>query len=847
MNLNARQNTDITIYRIANNGGVINPMGIVVATVPITPPSRRTFHLMSEDSITLVFSLDTQLRLIPGDYIRDELFGLFEIADEQVGVWNKSTGGYDHNIKFVRQYWRWNNHVLMLTRKENTTNTYRAEAKWQMTGTLEDHVSVVLDNVRKIGYATLVINPTFGSDITAERKGEVHFLSYDGMRICDALTAIADEYECEWWVTENGGTTTIHLGKCETAGEPLLLRPGYEAETLSVTRNQSTYANRILALGSDKNIPHSYGKDLDELISFKVDYADTNPPAEPGEADTDDNGIPYTIPTGQGINWHRFKDTEHPLYIGMAHNGKVTVSWVSGDVARSETAYIDTSGYLCIIGNIFPSRDTSFKLNVYDPSSGVGELRNGLYINKIPDSWWATDEDDPSSVISIGEKRLMLPKDTPSWWEQLCAGYVIDSKRRWVEKAGQTEHQAVEQLVIFENIYPRCYLRVKNVTEKRESQNEEYTDGSIKRWQWTRYIFEVEQYPSGNAFDFSKSFVSDELKVYFCSEIEEVEACNQSGTAWVDAKNKRLLAGMTFKVGFDIVPVEENGTATYHQRYEIVRNEDYGAMLPNDILKPTDGDVLILTGWDAKSMGMTGIIETAEDTLAYCAAEYLKAMEEGQFVFRLGMMSDWPFTMAESGYWLPDAGQKISVPIGAQGVKTSRLIGYELKLDYPYDSAELEVGETDAYSRLKRMERMIAGKGGGCPMWQMPPLTGTDTFTPEYTTVARRRINMDGTIGTNSNWSRTYAFPILKDDILKSTCANYNSNAVAAIAETDANETYYIPIFDGTGGEGDDGRNSPRTWTYVATKNTYVVCSYLTSIGITITITRKTYQRHELQ
>ena len=473
----------------------------------------------------------------------------------------------------------------------------------------------------------------------------------------------------------------------------------------------------------------------------------------------------------------------------------------------------------------------------------MGELRNGLYINKIPDSWWATDEDDPSSVISIGEKRLMLPKDTPSWWEQLCAGYVIDSKRRWVQKVGQTEHQSVEQTVIFDNIYPRCYLRVKNVTEKRESQNEEYTDGSIKRWQWTRYIFEVEQYPSGNAFDFSMSFVSDELKVYFCSEMEEVEACNQSGTAWVDAMNKRLLAGMTFKVGFDIVPVEENGTATYHQRYEIVRNEDYGAMLPNDILKPTDGDVLILIGWDAKSMGMTGIIETAEDTLAYCAAEYLKAMEEGQFVFRLGMMSDWPFELVQgsyqevatitavrntgrivSGKWytsqtnrygsnidisdyagmtieltpaegttmqyalitnkyasatasshpdvgfcegftevvssdeqalvtipdleevyvfvymrggtttdispsmrilqwvipdkednirnghyaLPDAGQRISVPIGAQGVKTSRLIGYELKLDYPYDSAELEVGETDAYSRLKRIEREIS-------------------------------------------------------------------------------------------------------------------------------------------
>ena len=838
MNLNARQNKDITIYRITSSGGVINPTGIEVATVPITAAARRTFHLMSEDSITLVFSLDEQLQFLPGDYIRDELFGLFEIAEEQVGVWNKSTGGYDHNIKFVRQYWRWNNHVLMLTRKENTTNTYRAEAKWQMTGMLEEHVSVVLDNVRKIGYATHVINPTFGSDITAERKDEVHFLAYDGMRICDALTAIADEYECEWWVTENGGTTTIHFGKCETAGEPLLLRPGYEAETLSVTRNQSIYANRILALGSDKNIPSYYGKTLGQLTTFTVTevLSDGTSP-EPLDVDTDDDGIPYDVMPAPTQYSKRFRDANHPLQADMAYRNKVTVTF--DGISTQYVARIDGAGYLYInsstsIGNI---SDKAFTLDIYDPEA-MPVMLSGLLLNKIPAAWFATSDEDPSSVISIGERRLMLPKNTPSWWEQLCAGYEIDSKRRWVQKVGQTEHQSVEQTVIYGNIYPRCYLKVTSVTATPETQKSEYEDGSVAMWKWTRYVIEAVQYPSGNAFKFSAAYVDGELKANFCSEMEEIEACNQSSTAWVDHEG-RLLAGMTFNLGFRI----KDG----HYYFELCRNQDYGAMLPNDTLKPSVGDVFTLTGWDVRSMGMTGIIESAEDTLAYCAAEYLKAMEEGQFVFRLGMMSDWPFTMSQSGYWLPDTGQRITVPIGAQGVKTSRLIGYELKLDYPYDSAQLEVGETDAYSRLKRMERMIAGKGGGCPMWQMPAPTGTDTFTPEYSTIAKKYITMDGTEAGGSSRSRTSAIRVYKGDILKSTCANYNSNAVAAIAETDANGTYYNPIFDGTGGEGGTGRNDPRTWTYVATKNTYVVCSYLTNIGITVTITRKTYQLHELQ
>lgn len=115
------------------------------------------------------------------------------------------------------------------------------------------------------------------------------------------------------------------------------------------------------------------------------------------------------------------------------------------------------------------------------------------------------------------------------------------------------------------------------------------------------------------------------------------------------------------------------------------------------------------------------------------------------------------------------------------------------------------------------------------------------TFNPEFSVVSKKYITMEGTEAAGSSRSHTSPIQVLKNDIVKVTCATYNSAAAATIAETDVNETFYTPIFDGTGGEGGSGRNDPRTWTYVPDKDTYIVCSYLTNIGITVTITRTVY------
>ena len=64
--------------------------------------------------------------------------------------------------------------------------------------------------------------------------------------------------------------------------------------------------------------------------------------------------------------------------------------------------------------------------------------------------------------------------------------------------------------------------------------------------------------------------------------------------------------------------------------------------------------------------------------------------------------------MPDDYYILPIEGKKIRIIHGAlSGDKVSRVIGYQFKLDKPYDTPQYEVGETERYSRLSKIEKQI--------------------------------------------------------------------------------------------------------------------------------------------
>ena len=85
-------------------------------------------------------------------------------------------------------------------------------------------------------------------------------VSYDNVNLIDALTQMAETWECEWWIENH----KIRFGRCEYSS-PVDFKAGDLTDTENVNVNsmqrsdsQTTYATRVYAFGSTRNIPASY-------------------------------------------------------------------------------------------------------------------------------------------------------------------------------------------------------------------------------------------------------------------------------------------------------------------------------------------------------------------------------------------------------------------------------------------------------------------------------------------------------------------------------------------------------------------------------------------------------------
>ena len=332
---------------------------------------------------------------------------------------------------------------------------------------------------------------------------------------------------------------------------------------------------------------------------------------------------------------------------------------------------------------------------------------NGLVYYAVPTSYYTADEDELDSVRLLGERRLMLPRPPYSDSDlQAVEDYIENG---YVQRdLSLTEDQIVEKVVLFENVYPRCALRVTEITEGQYENDTTYSDGSTKSATLPAYILQAKRIAGSSDVDFpfdpyTMIGFGQKLTATFLTPDETKKYSGNS------EENACLLMGMTF----DVYCTRSNGITTY----QLAWNSDYGDKLPNEVLKPKPGDAFILAGWNPAAMSALGLIASAEKELALVSDEYARLMEEAQFTFDCTMMSDWVETrmasITPSSGQLPFVklflpGQKVVVNHGALRTdKETRVIGFEYKLDIPYDSPILIVGETDKYNRLKEIEKSL--------------------------------------------------------------------------------------------------------------------------------------------
>lgn len=770
--------------------------GNIRFSTPIKEGAKRRFLLMQEDYITLLFSLSNPVYFKLGNYVDNEL-GIFELVDLYKPTYNTTTGEYDYELRLDAYYWKWKNKKFFYT-----PETTGREAAWNLTATLDTHLKVFLDNLKALGYKFREEEFTYEIDSTVENTSKL--VSYDNVNLIDALTQMAETWECEWWITEH----VIHFGRCEYSS-PVDFKAGDLTDTENVNVNsmtrsdsQTTYATRIYAFGSTRNIPSSYRKELifdvkevngrnisdtsrplkinyfPSRVTYKENYAASSnegsgpftpsytewtldkaltSSAKGGSYKIVSEGISINISTAvpQIGNRAFLPAGDYILKASYIYNisgeskeviiGNQTVSLaqnqqyeIAAKIQVPDTLVIDKNSsdlkvrvyvhvpapassellstfqaYVTYDINVYGGSSATTSVTflsganagqtfaaVYNPDLLTGDAANIIQLpegvtaslgnrytinniisGKVPDNYFSKD-DKEMTLNGVVQKRLMLPegisyvdayKYSPTG-ERINIG---DERYNDPDNVEMPEEEAIEEIVIFEDEYPQYKGTISSVShdDKVDDNDKEYRIYNFK--------------DTG-----LKNFTED-----FRLDGEELHMIFQTGK----------LAGMDFAI--NIVESDNTGTT-----FEIVRNEDYGRFLPDDVLYPQtahmeDGeevpaDTYILYGFDTAYISEQ-MLSDAEQDLLKKAKEYVKKSMIDPSTYDCEMDADFIYNKGNIRTY--EVGAKVNLinkaffPEGRQ----SRIIGFEWPLDIPYDHPIYTVGETASYSRIGEIESKL--------------------------------------------------------------------------------------------------------------------------------------------
>lgn len=763
--------------------------GNIRFSTPINEGSKRHFLLMQEDYITLLFSLSNPVYFKLGDYVDNEL-GIFELVDLYKPTYNTTTGAYDYELRLDAYYWKWKNKKFFYT-----PETTGREAAWNLTATLDTHLKVFLDNLKALGYKFR--EEEFIYEIDSTVKNTSKLVSYDNVNLIDALTQMAETWECEWWITEH----VIHFGRCEYSS-PVDFKAGDLTDTENVNVNsmtrsdsQTTYATRIYAFGSTRNIPSSYRKDLifdvkevngrnisdtsrplkinyfPSRVTYKEDSNEGSGPFTPsytewtldktlassakgGSYKVVSGGISINISTAvpQIGNRAFLPAGDYILKASYIYNisgeskeviiGNQTVSLaqnqqyeIAAKIQVSDTLVIDKNSsdlkvrvyvhvpapassellstfqaYVTYDINLYGGSSATTSVTflsganvgrtfdaVYNPDLLTGDAANVIQLpegvtaslgnrytidniikGKVPDNYFSKD-DKEMTLNGVVQKRLMLPEGISyvDAYKYSPAGERInigDERYDDPDNVEMPEEEAIEEIVIFEDEYPQYKGTISSVS------HEDKVDDNDKE-------YPIYKFKDTGLKNFTEDFRLDD---------EELHMIFQTGK----------LAGMDFAI--NIVESDSTGTT-----FEIVRNEDYGRFLPDDVLYPQtahmeDGeevpaDTYILYGFDTAYISEQ-MLPDAEQNLLKKAKEYVKKSMIDPSTYDCEMDADFIYNKGNIRTY--EVGAKVNLinkaffPEGRQ----SRIIGFEWPLDIPYDHPIYTVGETASYSRIGEIE-----------------------------------------------------------------------------------------------------------------------------------------------
>lgn len=300
----------------------------------------------------------------------------------------------------------------------------------------------------------------------------------------------------------------------------------------------------------------------------------------------------------------------------------------------------------------------------------------------------------------VVQKRLMLPAGTP----------YVDIEE------GLPDEEVIEGIVFFDDVKAKIDAKVSEVIVDQRTMEAVETNIEVGG---STVVTEAEEGQTEQVniyriktsdFQFSSDYIlpGQTLQIYFASG---------------------SLRGMTFDVEFNPDRVADE-TSAAAQVFEIVRNNTYGIYLPNDTLHPSagdstanpivQGDSFVLLGWDVTKMESgLDLLTAAENDLLAKTQQYVQNLRIDGSTYPCTMMSDYMYGLDNSNPPQQDAnfskvgsfnlGDPITLvnPLYFDSNRDSRVVGFEYKIDLPYDSPIIYVGESATYSRRKSSEGRI--------------------------------------------------------------------------------------------------------------------------------------------
>ena len=203
---------------------------------------------MGENYVRLDFELAENIEFPKGCYIIYEGFR-FEIFTDVDPDFNEETGGWKYSIQFEG--------VEGHLKKYNVF--YRGqgfeEAVFALTTTLTSFGNLIAECINhELGSSNWVVKDV-PEDLSEITKG----ISFSGDKLYDALGMIANEFDCEWWIEQNGDLVYICFGKLEFGSEEIFRRGEVVATMPRRSGDNSNYGTRFYVFGSTRNLTSDYG------------------------------------------------------------------------------------------------------------------------------------------------------------------------------------------------------------------------------------------------------------------------------------------------------------------------------------------------------------------------------------------------------------------------------------------------------------------------------------------------------------------------------------------------------------------------------------------------------------